>query len=122
VTGDVPLSLSVETGASRNDLDLGDLRVSDLAVRTGASETILRLPRGAGMTRARVDAGAASVRVHVPDGVALRIVGRMQVGTNDVDTRRFPASATGWSSPDYDSAANRVELVISGGLAALQVL
>ena len=122
VTGDVPLSLTVETGASRNDLDLTDLRLSDLAVRTGASETIVKLPRAAGMTRAKVDAGAASVRVHVPDGVALRIVGRMQIGTNDVDTRRFPPSATGWSSPDYDSAANRVELVISGGLAALQVL
>ena len=122
LTGDVPLSLTVETGASRNDLDLSDLRVTDLGVRTGASETVIRLPRAAGMTRAKVDAGAASIRVHVPDGVALRLQGRMQVGTNDVDTRRFPPSTTGWSSPDFDSAANRVELVVSGGLATLQVL
>jgi hypothetical protein len=121
LTGDVPLSLKVETGASRNELDLSDLRVSDLVIRSGAAETVLRLPRAAGNTRARIDTGAASLRIFVPPDVALRIVGRMQLGTNDVDTRRFPQTTTGWSSPDFDSAANRVELAISGGLATLQV-
>jgi len=122
VTGEVPLALTVETGASRNELDLTELRVMDLVVRTGAAETIVRLPREAGVTRARIDAGAASVRVFVPPEVALRIYGRVQIGTNDVDTRRFPPTPTGWSSPDFDGAANRVELAITGGLATLQVL
>ncbi len=121
VTGDVPLRLRLETGASRNELDLGDLRVSDLVIRSGAAETVLRLPRAAGSTRGRIDTGAASIRIFVPPEVALRIVGRMQLGTNDIDTTRFPPTATGWSSPDFDRAANRVELAISGGLATLQV-
>jgi hypothetical protein len=121
VTGEVPLSLRVETGASRNELDLSDLRVSDLVIRSGAAETVIRLPRAAGSTRGRIDTGAASIRLFVPPDVALRIVGRMQLGTNDIDTRRFPRTTTGWSSPDFDSAANRVELAISGGLATLQV-
>jgi hypothetical protein len=122
VTGDVPLRLSVETGASENDLDLRELRVTDLSVRTGASRTRVVLPAGAGFTRARIDAGAATVRVEVPDGVALRVLGRMQIGTNDIDTRRFPASADGWASADYDSAPNKVELAVTGGLATLQIL
>jgi hypothetical protein len=121
VTGEVPLSLRVETGASRNELDLSDLRVSHLVIRSGAAETVIRLPRAAGSTRGRIDTGAASIRIFVPPDVALRIVGRMQLGTNDIDTRRFPRTTTGWSSPDFDSAANRVELAISGGLATLQV-
>jgi hypothetical protein len=121
VTGDVPLILNVETGASRNELDLSELRVTDLSVRTGASETTIRLPRAAGLTRARLDAGAASVRIWVPEGVAVRILGRMQIGTNDIDTRRFPETTTGWASPDFDTAENRVELAISGGLATLQI-
>jgi hypothetical protein len=122
VTGDVPLTLSVETGASDNDLDLGDLRVTDFRVQTGASRTRIALPRAAGFTRGRVDAGAATVRIEAPDGVALRLIGRMQIGTNDIDTRRFPAAADGWASPDYDTASNRVELTVTGGLATLQVL
>ena len=122
VTAEVPLTLSVETGASNNELDLADLRVADFSIRTGASQTRVRLPRAAGSTRGRIDAGAASVRVEVPEGVALRLVGRMQLGTNDIDTRRFPPSAGGWASPDYDSAQNRVELTVTGGLATLQVL
>jgi hypothetical protein len=122
VTGEVPLALSVETGASDNDLDLGDLRVTNLRVQTGASRTRISLPRAAGFTRGRVDAGAATVRIEVPDGVAVRLIGRMQLGTNDIDTRRFPASPDGWASPDYDAAPNRVELTVTGGLATLQVL
>jgi hypothetical protein len=121
VTGEVPLNLRVETGASRNELDLSDLRVSDLVIRSGAAETVIRLPRAAGTTRGRIDTGAASIRIFVPPDVALRIVGRMQLGTNDIDTRRFPATVTGWSSPDFDGAVNRVELAINGGLATLQV-
>jgi hypothetical protein len=122
VTGDVPLALSVETGASDNDLDLGDLRVTDLRVQTGASRTRIALPRAAGFTRGRVDAGAATVRIEVPQGVALRLIGRMQIGTNDIDTRRFPATGDGWASADYETAQNKVELAVTGGLATLQVL
>jgi hypothetical protein len=122
VTGDVPLTLTVETGASDNDLELGDLRVTDLTVRTGASRTRIALPTAAGYTRARVDAGAATVRIEVPQGVALRLHGRMQIGTNDVDAGRFPPTTDGWASPDYDTAANKVELTVTGGLATLQVV
>ena len=60
LTSEVPLDLSVATGASRTVLDLGDLRVRNLDLRSGASETRVVLPRAAGVTTVRAEAGAAA--------------------------------------------------------------
>jgi hypothetical protein len=120
LTSQIPVSLRVDGGASRNELDLAELTVPELDIRTGASESRIRLPHS-GVTRARVDAGAASVRIVVPEGVAARVRGRLGLGSVHVDTRRFPESAGGWASPDFESAANRAEIEVSGGVGSLRV-
>jgi hypothetical protein len=119
---DVPISLAVETGASSNRLDLSELRVTDLRLQTGASASRLILPARAGPMRARLDAGAASVDVVVPTGVAARISGAMGVGALDVDERRFPRRGSGYESPDFEMAENRVELDVQGGVGRVSVV
>ena len=124
IARDVPVALRVDTGASDNQLDLADLRVTDLQVHTGASETRIVLPRAAGMTSVRIEAGAASVRIRVPDRVAARISGGMVLGGARVDERRFPRAMTtpgpgvGWLSPDWATASNRVDIAFQGGVGA----
>jgi len=115
------LALSFETGASESRLDLTDLRVAELRLQTGASDTRIALPARAGWTRARIASGAASVRVTVPPGVAARIRGSMGVGALSVDQARFPRRDGGYESPDFETAANRVELDIEGGVGSVQV-
>jgi hypothetical protein len=121
VTGEVPLELRVETGAARATLDLEDLRVDRLDLRTGASETEVTLPRAAGATSVRVEAGAASVTINVPSGVAARIRSRMALGTTQVDQVRFPRTADGFASPDYERAEHRVDLELQGGVGTITV-
>ena len=123
LTGDIPLKLRFQMGACQADLDLSDLKVTDLAVETGASDTRIRMPRQAGLTRARVKAGAASVKISVPEGVAARITSAVALGTFDVDTRRFPRSvaASGYESPDYATAADKIDLSVEGGVGSVTV-
>ncbi len=121
VTREVPLALWVQCGASTNDLDLGDLRLADLHLETGASETRILLPRAAGATTMRIGAGAATVRISVPQGVAIRMTTTMALGHASVDTRRFPPSGTGYASPDWTTATNRVDIAFEGGLGSLFV-
>lgn len=121
LTADVPLDLRVDAGASRNVLDLRDLRVRSLELHTGASDTRILLPRSAGATSVRAETGAASLVLEVPDGVAARIRTRVVLGSVKVDESRFPPVAGGYESRDYATAANRVDIDVQGGVGSLQV-
>ncbi len=121
LTGAVPMDLQVEGGASKTVLDLRDLRVRNLAIKTGASETRVTLPRAAGLTKVRSESGAAAVFFDIPTGVAARIRTKMGLGGSDIDTARFPRVGDVWESPDFAKASNRVEIEAQGGLGAVTV-
>jgi hypothetical protein len=117
---EIPLVLDLEVGASRNLLDLRDLRVSELRMTTGASASDIEMPE-AGTTRAHIRSGAASVDVRIPAGVAARINARGGLAGISVDQNRFPRMHGIYQSPDYDVAQNRVDLDIETGVGSVSV-
>ena len=121
LTGQVPLDLTVETGASRTVLDLSELKVRNLELRSGASETRVILPREAGSTTVRAESGAASLALEVPSGVSARIRSRMALGSSQIDETRFPRAGDGYESPDFSTATNRVEIDVRGGVGSVRV-
>lgn len=120
LTNEIPVSLELHTGANRSSIDLSALRIPRLEVHTGASETRVRLPES-GSTTVRAEAGVASLTLEVPQGVAARVRSRMALGSTNVDEARFPRTMDGWASADFDSATNRVEIDVSGGLGSIRV-
>jgi hypothetical protein len=120
VTTQIPVDLRLETGANRADIDLTWIRLRALELHTGASETTLKLPAG-GQVTARIVSGMAGVRLVVPPSVAARIQGRMALGSVKVDESRFPRTAGGWASPDFESAPHRVDITLEGGLGSVRV-
>jgi len=121
VTPEIPLRLTLETGASETNLDLRDLKVTDLEIKTGASSSVVTLPAQAGMTRVKVASGAASVKLYLPEGVAAQI--RVQSGLAGIriDQNRFPAAAGGYETPGYDSAANRADIFVETGVGSVEI-
>lgn len=118
----VPLELVVEYGAAKVRMDLADTALRRLKLSTGASDTVVRLPRSAGETFVRAEGGAAQLTFEVPAGVAARIRGRMVLGSTSVDESRFPKTGSGtWESPDFGTAPNRVELEVEGGVGSVRV-
>jgi hypothetical protein len=121
VNRDVPLSLVVHTGASTAHLDLRELKVRDFRVEVGASTVNIDAP-AAGQVTGRIKAGAATVRVRVPDGVAARVRASLGAATLNVRGARFPWQGGLYQSPDFDTAANRVDLDIDGGASTIDVI
>ena len=115
------LILDLETGAGKSHVDLSDLQVGELILKTGASSTTLDMPAKAGYTRAEISSGAASVRVNVPPGVAARIRYSGSLASISLDKQRFPLSGGVYQSPDYDSADNKVDLNIEFGVGSVDV-
>lgn len=112
----INLSLDINTGPSKAVLNLSDLKLTDLHLKTGMSETTVTLPAKAAYTKVRAETGMASVTMAVPDGVAARI--RVTGGIADVrvDESRFPRSGGRYESVDYDTAENKVEINLTVGM------
>lgn len=121
ITREVPLNLHVDVGAAESDLDLSELKLINFQLNTGASSTIVRFPRAAGLTTASISAGAASVKLIIPEGVAARIQTTMAVGSTDINHQRFPMSAGAYMSPDYATATNKIDITFKGGVGSLQI-
>jgi len=118
---DVPVLLTVESGASYQNIDLTDVRVTRLALKTGASNTNVTMPaRGASLLD--VEAGAASINIRVPEVTAGRIRLKEGVTAVNVDTNRFPRLDSGiYQSSDYEASTDRAEILIQAGLGSISV-
>ncbi len=122
LTGELPLDLRVETGASRATIDLRELHVRSLDLQTGASETRVLLPQAAGATTVHARAGVASLILEVPQGVAARIMTRVAIGTRQIDEARFPRIGDLYQSLDYATCPNRVDIAVEGGVGSVRVV
>jgi hypothetical protein len=118
---EIPLFLKIDSGASASVLDLSDLKVTDLDIDTGASSTELTLPANAGNTHVDIDTGASSLKVSIPSGVAASIRVKSGIAAVNINSR-FPRLDGGlYQSPDYSTAANRVDMTIDAGVGAVEV-
>ena len=121
LTPEIPLRLTVETGASETSLDLRDLKVTDFELKTGASASKVTLPGRAGLTRVKVSSGAASVKLFLPEGVAGRIRVQSGLAGINIDTNRFPAVAGGYETPGFDAAENKADIFVETGVGSVEV-
>jgi hypothetical protein len=118
---EIPIALKLETGASRSDINLLDLKVTDLKVETGASSTNLTLPAKAGTTKVKIELGAAMLDVVVPKDVEARIRVDQGVSAIDIDTSRFSYSNGIYESAGFSSAENRADIKVEAGAGKISI-
>lgn len=117
----LPISLSFNNAACESNIDLSDLLVRNIVLKTGASSTKLILPEDADYTRVKIDAGVASINVHIPTSVAARIKTSIGLGSVAIDRKRFPKNGNIYISNDYETAENKVDIDISGGISSISI-
>jgi hypothetical protein len=118
---DIPVSIKMEAGASKLDVDLTDLRATYFSFDGGAASLNLTLPARMESTLVDIDAGAASIDVCVPQGVALRLRTKA-VGALHMDQQRFPRREDGiYQSADYETAKYHAEVTVNGGATSVTV-
>ncbi|MEZ4518881.1 MAG: LiaF-related protein [Chloroflexota bacterium] len=118
---DIPLTLSFETGASENTLNLAGMQVSELTLQSGAGHTEVTMPSAVTYTSVTIEGGAGLIELHIPDGVAALIRGKTGVGSLDVDANRFPRVNNAYQSPDYETAPYKVEIQATVGAGRIVV-
>lgn len=119
----VPIaSFTVQTGATDARLDLSSLRVANLNMSVGAATAWVRFPESATLTTAHISGGASTITLEVPQGVAAQIQHHGGLSTLNVDQSRFAqVNESTFRSPEYDTASNKVDLVIETGVTTITV-
>jgi hypothetical protein len=113
--------IEVRGSISRLTADLRKLRLGSLKLAGGASRTGIMLPKPSGTVSVHILGGASNVTIHRPDGVAARVhAGGATILT--FDERHFGVvGGVNLQSPDYDDAANRYDIEVTGGANNLTI-
>jgi len=121
LTQAVPVTLKIDAGASKLDIDLKDVLATHIELHTGASSVNITLPAH-GASLLDVEAGAASINIRVPDTTAARIRVKEGVTALNIDMNRFlQLDSRIYQSPNFDTSPDRTEIVVEAGLGSITV-
>jgi len=96
-------------------LDLAGMTVTSVSADTGGGNMEVVLPDNAGNLSVTVKSGAGNVVVHIPSAMVARIQAATGLGKVVVDPQFNRTEKNTYQSPDYDGAANKVEITASSG-------
>jgi hypothetical protein len=123
LNGSIPWEVEVRGGASNLVTDFDELNLGSLEIKGGASQVKLKLPPPTGTIPLRVLGGADGLIVHRPNGVAARV--RVSRGASglvfDEQSHGAVGGETSLQSPDYEHAADRYDIEVSGGVSGLTI-
>jgi hypothetical protein len=115
--------LSADTGGGNMDVVLPD-NAANLSVtaKTGAGNVSVELGSGTtGSNTINANSGAGNVVVHVPGDIAAKIHATSGLGKVIVDSRFSQTDKNTYQSPDYDDAANKVEIAVHSSAGNVSV-
>lgn len=123
LTGMTLTHVSADTGGGNMDMVLPD-NAANLSVtaKTGGGNVTVEI--GSGLTGSNIlnaNSGAGNVVVYVPRGIAARIHAATGLGKVIVDPRFSQIDKNMYHSPDYDGAADKVDVTINSGAGNVSV-
>ena len=109
--------LSADTGGGNIDVVLPDNAANlEIALTTGGGNVAVDVGSGTtGSNTVDAKSGAGNVTVRVPVGIAARIHATTGLGKASVDPRFNRIDKNTYQSPDYDGAANKIDIKASSG-------
>jgi Cell wall-active antibiotics response 4TMS YvqF/Domain of unknown function (DUF5668) len=119
LNGDVPIKMALTTGAGSATLDLSRLHITDMQVTTGVGTTTLTLPQQ-GTVQAKINGGVGETTIMIPPGMAARIEATTGLGQVQV-LGNYQRQGKLYISPGYDTATNRVDLQVTGGVGSVTI-
>lgn len=97
------------------------MAVTRVSADTGGGNVEVDLPDDATNLSITAKTGAGNVDVHMPSGVAARIHATTGLGKALVDARFSKTDKDTYQSPDFDSAANKIEITVHSGAGNVSV-
>ncbi len=117
----VSSDITAHSGGGNIKLDLAGMAVTRVSADTGGGNVDVVLPDNASSLNVKASTGAGNVVVLVPSGIAAKIHATSGLGKVIVDSRFSKIDDKTYQSPDYDGAANKVEITVNSGAGNVEV-
>ncbi|WP_276348287.1 DUF5668 domain-containing protein [Daejeonella sp. JGW-45] len=112
--------ITVEMGAGEANFDLEHFQVRSLNFEGGAASFQAKIGSRLPLTDVSVQTGVASVEIEVPEASGCRIV--VDSGLSSKDFNGFTKQSDGsYQTGNYETAANKVNISLKGGLSSFEV-
>lgn len=119
LTDRVPLTLRVDAGVGRTDLDLRGVRLESLDVNAGVGDVTVTLP-ATGAYDVEIDGGVGEVVVRLPRALEARVSIDEGVGEVSVPAG-FTRAGDTHTSAGYATATARADIDIDGGVGRVRL-
>ena len=119
INRDVPIELKVSAGVGDVSLDLKRADLSGLDLNLGVGRAVVILPER-GHYEANVEGGVGELIVKVPEGIGIRVDSSMGLGNVSLPSS-YQRQGDVHTSPGYDRAESRVDLVVQAGVGRVVV-
>ncbi|MFC1648594.1 LiaI-LiaF-like domain-containing protein [Nanoarchaeota archaeon] len=113
---DVVFNIEMDYGASEGKIDLRTLKVAELDIDSGASETEIILE--AYPTFVEIDTGASELNLKFPEGFGASV--EVHGGALDIELEGFTKEDKKYVNSDYDEDEDNIIVEISAGASSIQ--
>jgi hypothetical protein len=118
----VPWKIAVDTGASSDVFMLSTVHIASIDVNTGASKEDITVGDPSGTVPIKINGGALTVNLHRPAGAAASVSVSGGAATLSFDGRQSKSIGTLTAqTSDYDRASDRYEIQVDGGADTVTV-
>ena len=119
LTPSIPLVLRIKTGVGKSEIDLGQLRITDFTLEGGVGAMTVTLP-ASGRVLARIQSGVGATKIRIPNTMKARI--RASSGIGEVRVLgNYQRDGDVYTSSGFETASNRLELEVQGGIGQVTV-
>jgi hypothetical protein len=115
--------IRIVDGASSENLDVHDLKLTGLDVIGGVSSLDVRLPTAHGAVPVRMSGGANQFAIHRPSGVPVQVRAGGGAGNVTIDGQQHAGVAGGstFASGGWDTAADKYDVDCTAGVSTVTV-
>lgn len=115
--------VSADTGGGNMEVVLPDNAANlNISAKTGAGDVTIEIGSGiSGSSTIDASSGAGNVSIRLPGGTAARIHTTSGMGKVTVDPQYGKINDNTYQSPDYDSAAGRIEITVNSGAGNVNI-
>ena len=112
----IPWTITENTGAATDTLNLGGLHVAGITLNTGASREEISLGSASGVVPIEINGGALTVRVHRPTGTEASVDVSGGAITLNADGKSSHAiGELSYQTPGFSSATDAYKITVNGG-------